>query len=316
MKRRILLFGPNGFVGSGLRSHLPWAVVPIGKDLANLLDISALTRVMAQGDIVINAAGYVHDRDRTSASSRRLAEANVVGVANLAEAAAVTGVAQLIHISSVAAMGTWRGSGITEGMMRTPRTEYGKSKQAGEQVLAAFRDRLNTTILRPTSVFGEGRGLAAALCRVARLPLVPLPGGGQARIPFTYIGNLAHAVRLCVGERSTFGRTFIVGDRDSYALSAIVQTLGTALGKRPVVVAVPTVIVVPVVRAVERWSHRRGYAPMLTTTRLRTLTESVSYSTEALRAVTGYEPPFDLDASAARIAAWYLSDEMVGPQRS
>jgi nucleoside-diphosphate-sugar epimerase len=204
-------------------------------------------------------------------------------------------------------MGRWTGSGVDEGMSRPTASPYADSKRAAELALEPFGDRLPITILRPTSIFGEGRGLAAALCRLASLPIVPLPGGGRALIPFCYVGNLAHAVGLTIGNPACHGRTFIVGDDRSYMLREIIEELSRALGRRPRLVSVPTAAFQLAAGASGLIGRVRRRPPLFDRSRLTTLTTSVEYSTAAFQAATGYRPPYSLTDATDRIAAWHLS---------
>lgn len=274
-----------------------------------------LERVVEAGDVLVNAAGYLDDGAQGPESQRRLHESNVIGPDNLARVAASRGAAQLIHISSVAAMGRWRGSGITESMMRDPESEYGWSKLHGEERVLSYAGAVPVTILRPTSVFGEGRGLAAVLCRLASMPIVPIPGWGSALVPFTYVGNVCRAVELAVRSEATYGRTFIIGDRHSYSLQAIIAAFAMHLGSSPRFLPIPVVVARGATRFAEVVSRLRRRAPTLSASRLRTITESVSYSIAQFEGATGYEPPYDLDAAAARIASWYRSNARAAHRR-
>lgn len=305
--RRVVLLGARGFIGGHLLMLLKQrgvAVAAPSRAEADLTDSGLLERYLQAGDIVINAAGYANATDTTPAGRARLAALNVEGVRRLAEAARRRNVAQLIHLSSVAAMGPWCGSGIREGMLQAPRTPYAQSKRQGELILAAYGD-IPITILRPTSVFGEGRGLAAALCRAICTRLVPLPAGGRALIPFSYVGNLAHAVWLTLDNPRCFHQTFIVGDARSYPLRALVAALAAALRVRPLCLPVPLALAQLGVAGLEQLARWRGVSPLLDHSRLRALTTSVSYDISALVRATGYSPPVSLEAAAERIAAWY-----------
>ena len=102
------------------------------------------------------------------------------------------------------------------------------------------------------------------------------------------------------------GRTFIVGDDASYPLREILTTLARALGRsgeRAVTVPLPVVRGLGLVETTV--SRRIGRAPLLDPIRIETLTSSISYSTAAFRSATGFVPPYSLEASLARIAAWY-----------
>lgn len=306
---RLVLFGGSGFVGSAIRRGLHSDVVAPTRSEVDLVDVDRVRRFLAPGDVVINATGYASATDRSPVGLARLRRDNVQAVEALATAASDSGVAQLIHISSVAAMGHQEGSMITEAEIVEPRSPYGASKRDAERILDTYKSRLPVTILRPTSVFGEGRGLAAALCRIAALPIVPLPEGGRALVPFTYVRNVAEAVRLATGCERCLGRTFIVGDEDSYTLRALVEALARGLGK-PEVRTIPVPAgVLRVLGAIESYVMRqRERPPLLDQARINTLTKSISYSIAALRSATGYIPPVGLEEATQRIASWYARE--------
>jgi nucleoside-diphosphate-sugar epimerase len=305
---RIVLFGECGFVGSNLLKH--WGrndVVAPSIEEADLTRPDTLRQVLRQGDIVVNAAGYAEATDTTPRGLALFRAVNVDGVRNLAEASRDAGIAQLVHISSVAAMGRWHSDNVTEDMMKPVRSPYAQSKLDGELLLEEFRGAFPVTIVRPTSVFGEGRGLAATLCGLVARGTIPLPAGGRARIPFTYVGNIAHAIELTLGNPDCFGRTFIAGDAESYALRDVVLELARAMGVRARIVPVPAWAAMFGAWCLERIAKRRGSRPLIDRGRVDTMINSVSYSITALRSATGYEPPYSLRDAADRIASWYKS---------
>lgn len=307
MRARVVLFGECGFVGSNLLRSLQidGIVAPTLKE-ADLTNISSLRNVLQPGDIVINAAGYANATDRTEQGKRLFQSINVEGLRNLADVCADVGVFQLIHISSVAAMGRQHGEGITEDMMVPVDSPYAQSKLDGEKLLADYLDKFPITILRPTSVFGEGRGLAATLCSLVKRGTVVLPEAGRAKVPFTYIGNVAHAVGLTIGNEACFGKTFIVGDETSYSLRDIVLALACGMGVNLRIINIPKPVACAGVRALELVAAIRQTTPLLDRGRLDTMIRSVSYSIEAFREATGYQPPYCLDSAANRITQWFL----------
>lgn len=301
---RVILFGGSGFIGGSIRAEIDGVVTPSRAevDLANAAAVRAFLR---PGDVIINAAGYAAATDRSAGGWDRLRRENVHAVEVLSDEAARSGASQLIHISSVAAMGHREGTAVTEEMVVPPRSPYATSKRDAEAALAHRAARLPITILRPTSVFGEGRPLAVALCRIAGMPFVPLPGGGRALIPFTYVGNVATAVRLAIGNEACFGRTFIVGDETSYPLRDIVRGLAEGMGASSMrSVPVPARLL-RVASLAESLLSPRHRTPLLDRTRVDTLTRSVSYSIEAFQRATGYRPPIGMAQATERIGAWY-----------
>lgn len=299
-----MLFGGRGFIGSAIRAGLADIVAPPRSEV-DLADANSVAGFLRQGDRVINAAGYAVATDRSGAGRDRLRRDNVQAVAVLAEAAAQVGVERLLHLSSVAAMGHREGMALTEDDLVEPRSPYGRSKREAELILASYSDRVPITVLRPTSVFGEGRPLASLLCRIAGLPLVPLPDSGRALVPFTYVGNVVAASQLALNSETCIGGTYIVGDASSYPLRSIVEGLARGMGRWSVRVVSVRPAILQAAAAVERRIRPADRAPILDPIRIDTLTRSVSYSIAAFQAATGYTPPVTMPVATARIGAWY-----------
>ncbi len=303
---RVVLFGGRGFIGSSLARGLDRDVIAPTREEVDLVSADQVRSALRPGDMVINATGYAAATDVSPSGLARLRRDNVDAVRTLGAAASSAGVGRIIHLSSVAAMGHRTGSDLEESDLRPPRSPYGQSKLDGEVALAEAAVGVPLTIVRPTSVFGEGRGLAALLCRIAALPVIPMPAGGRALMPFSYVGNLVAAVDLMLECPETAGRTFIVGDESSYPLHTVLTTLARALGRSGErTMHVPLAVVRGLGRVETVISRRIGRAPLLDPIRIETLTSPISYSTAAFRASTGFVPPHGLADSMDRIAAWY-----------
>ena len=315
MTGRVVLFGGSGFIGTALRGGLHGDVVAPSRSEVDLASAQAVASSLRQGDIVVNAAGYAAATDRSAVGLGRLRRDNVEAVRALARGAAAADVDRIIHISSVAAMGHKTGHMIREPALLPPRTPYGQSKRDGEVALLAEAGKVPVTIIRPTSIFGEGRGLAALLCRLSDLPVVPVVGRGSALVPFSYVGNLVAAIDHLIDHPVPGGGTFIVGDATSYPLLRIVRTLARALGRpHAPVVPVPTLAVRSLGRVETAVSRRLGRLPLLDPARIETLTSSISYSTEAFVGATGFEPPYPLETALERIARWYRDARLAAPR--
>ncbi|MCV0403171.1 MAG: NAD-dependent epimerase/dehydratase family protein [Chloroflexi bacterium] len=302
---RLIILGARGFVGSAIHRRLPDAIAPRHTDV-DLNDARGLTELLRPDDVVINAAGYANATDRSEDGMRRLQRDNVDGVRVLAGVCAKAKVARLVHLSSVAAMGRREGVMLTEEDAGEPTSPYAVSKREGERVLQESDVMERTTILRPTSVFGPGRGLGATLCRICALPVVPLPAGGRALIPMTDVDTVASAVAEALAAQACAGRTFIVGDERSYSLRSIMTGLSRAMEKDPLMISVPTSALRGISRAEGVAARVMGRPPLLDSDRISTLTTSVSYSTAAFRDATGFHPAVPFDETIGRLARWYL----------
>ena len=305
---RVVVFGGNGFIGSHVVARLSadgHSVVAPSRQEVDLLDWSRLRGSLREGDVVVNCAGYANATDLTERGRALFRRANVEAVRALAAAAAEARAAHLVHVSSVAAMGRLEGVAISEAAQGPICSAYAASKRAAEDVLAQRSDDLPVTVVRPTSVFGEGRGLASVLCRLSSFPIVPLPSAGRILVPFTYVGNVAGAIAACAGDPRCFGGTYIVGDERAYQLVDIVMGLGTRLGSRPTVLPVPDGAARAVVALAECVGASRAGGSVLTRERLWALSRNVHYSVDRFRSATGFVPDISLGEALSRIAVWY-----------
>jgi nucleoside-diphosphate-sugar epimerase len=144
---RVALTGASGFVGRHLASQL--GAVPIPFRLESSTQIGTL----ASFDALIHAAWDFHAQD----------DRNVAGSTRLFERAAAEGIPRILFISSLSAF---------EGC----RSRYGKSKLAVENELTRF----GGCSVRLGFVIDEtDHGLSGGLKKLARLPVIPLPNGGN-----------------------------------------------------------------------------------------------------------------------------------------
>lgn len=116
-------------------------------------DASAVDRLMDGCDAVIHGAGYF----RFWGKADDFHSTNVLGTANVLEAAHRSNVQRFIHISSVVVVGAPKpGTIIDEQYVCEPRDDYQRSKLAGEALVTNYHDNfgLPTIIFRPGAFYG------------------------------------------------------------------------------------------------------------------------------------------------------------------
>lgn len=166
--KRILLTGAAGGLGRQLRARIqPWAKVVRLSDLADLdpagdgeevvqcdlADRAAVRQMMEGVDAVLHFGGI-----SVEAPFDAINQANIVGVANLYEAAHKAGVRRVIFASSNHTMGYYRTTDLVDATMPTrPDGMYGISKVFGEQLSRFYWDHfgLETVCIRIGSCFPE-----------------------------------------------------------------------------------------------------------------------------------------------------------------
>ena len=305
---RVVVVGSAGFIGSSLVHYLESQQVNVvGLDRADVdaTDKAALVHLLKTGDVVINAVGYAVAGDESVNGQRLCTELNVVVPMALASACATIGALQFIHLSSVAAMGHLEGRVVDVDVRGPLLNSYARSKRLAEDKLHDFAPELPITVLRPTSVFGRGRPLARQLCRLASLPLVPLPSGGSARVPFTHVDNICSAIACSIAQPATYRKTFVVGDAHSYSLRFLIEHLKREMHVGGVTVPIPTGAFRTAIRSVNGVCAVFGRRPVLDAGKLLTLTTSVEYDISAFMEATGYTPVVSAETGLADVAAWY-----------
>jgi len=122
----------------------------------DIFDVISLEAAMQNIQQVYHCAAIVsfNPKDKTL-----LHKTNVEGTANVVNACLNAGVARLLHVSSVSALGRIREDEvITEKMKWTPKTsnsEYGKSKYLAEmEVWRGIGEGLNAVMINPTIILG------------------------------------------------------------------------------------------------------------------------------------------------------------------
>lgn len=231
--RNVLVIGGSGFIGrhvvrqlaaAGIQVRVPTRNRERARDLillptvdvlrADVHDDATLERLVAGVDAVINLVGILHgDFDKAHVALPR----------RIATACGKAGVGRLVHVSALKA--------DPDG----PST-YLRSKAQGEKhVLAAQSDALQTTILRPSVVFGRDDRFLNLFAQLARrLPVLAL-ASPDARFQPIHVQDLARAITASLTDPRTFGQTYELCGPRVYTLRELVTFVVRTLGlQRPV----------------------------------------------------------------------------------
>lgn len=208
------------------------------RDLAGLVAVAQKAKPAA----IVHTAGLIGKRVEESLGVAF--EINLRGTLNVAEAARLTGVPRLVHLSTFGVY-DWRrtmSGPIAEDFQRGPGRGYGNFKVAKEMILEAHR-RLHSyelIALRPANVYGVGHFWAGSSGGMKMQALVAAGiDGATARIPaaeavpneYVYAKDVGRAVDLAVTRPAPKQMFFNIGNGVVTPFPALVETVRKALPK-------------------------------------------------------------------------------------
>ena len=213
---KVLLTGASGFIGRHVAQVLRGAgytVLPVsrhhGVDMAKLDEPRHwLARLEGVG-AVVNAVGILAQTQRQSFQAL-----HVQAPLALFEACVQAGVPRVVQLSAL-------------GADEAASCAYHLSKRTADEGLCALP--LQAFVLRPSLVHGRGGYSSEWLLRLARLPIIPLPGKGHQRIQPVLLADVLATVLRCL-QTSAPGRRLDVVGPEALSLAEWLQRLRGAQG--------------------------------------------------------------------------------------
>jgi UDP-glucuronate 4-epimerase len=311
--RRVLVTGGAGFIGSHLSRALLAAgdevvcldlfddfydprlkranVAPfLGRDGYRLVegdirDEAVLDRAFGGDglDAVVHLAARAGVRPSIEAPML-YQDVNVRGTAAVLEACRRHGVRRVIFGSSSSVYGDNPKIPFAEDdPVERPISPYAATKRAGELLAFTYHHlhRLDVFCLRFFTVYGPAQRPEMAIHRFVREVEAGRPvtmfGDGSTRRDYTYVDDIVQGIVAAL-ERVQGYRIFNLGESRTIELRALVEEIGRALGRTPVI---------------ERLPEQPGDVP-------------VTYADIGrARAELGYRPGVDLAEGLRRFVDWY-----------
>lgn len=251
----VLITGVAGFIGSNLADRLlleGWRVVGVDDLSAGVLeqvpagvefhelDIGSpdLYAVLRGADAIFHLAAKncIPDCQLDPVAT---AGVNVLGTANVLEAARRAGVRRVIYAESSA---LYEGADVfpTPEDVVAPESFYAASKLAGRHFAEAYARfyALELTALRYFCVFGPRQDyrrtippvMSAFVLNLLRGQRPIIYGTGEKRRDFIYVDDVNDFHLQCLTDGHTVGRTFNLGRGESYSVRDILDLVQRLLG--------------------------------------------------------------------------------------
>lgn len=302
----IVVTGGTGFLGHAVVRALlarGQAVRAIGRNPDRCAVLESLGATVVRGDL--RDADFVASACRDAEAvihagafsepfgPREIFHAsNVVGTRNVVAACLGQRVNRLVHISSPAVV--FDGFDQVNAREDVPyptrySSSYAWSKRLAEECVRAAK--LDTVILRPKAIFGEGDvALLPRIIRAARMGRLPQIGHGRNRVDITYVDNVVHAICLALNAPRAAGRTYTITNGEHVALWPVITRVLACLGLRTELRRIPVYGALAIGRALELYARLAGGEPLLTRYTVSILAREQTYDISAARRDLGYAP--------------------------
>lgn len=250
----ILITGATGFVGRHLirrllldNQKIRVLLRPGSKALAlkgfdiekiqgNPFNVESLEPAFKDVSIVIHCAGVLK-----GLSYNDYYKGNVLYTQNLVEAAQkyAPNLKKFIHLSSQAASGPSESTPKKESESDHPISWYGLSKLLGEKKVK--ESTLPYIVLRPSGIYGPADHEFLPVFKMGKKRIQVMVGNGRNQINLLHVNDLVETI--CSSISQTVSRElFYLCDGVSYSWRDIYRIAGEAIGKKPVLIAVPKFI--------------------------------------------------------------------------
>ena len=194
-------------------------------------------------DAVVHMAALLHIINPPPEMREKYEHVNNGGTATVVEAAIKVGVKRVVLFSTIAMYGPSDGCVLNEMSPTHPDTFYAQTKRAAEQIVLNARGAVGQplgTVLRLGAVYGSRikgnyERLTHALARNRFIPI----GNGLNRRTLVYDKDVSRAAALAVSHPAAAGRVFNVTDGTFHTLNEIIESICSALGRKPPRLSLP-----------------------------------------------------------------------------
>ncbi|MBP6447169.1 MAG: NAD(P)-dependent oxidoreductase [Saprospiraceae bacterium] len=328
MKKKVLITGANGFIGSFLvleaieKGLDVYAAVRKNSDNAalknqnvqiitiNFDDQTALVDLLKkyQFDYIIHSAGLTK-----SPSYEEFIKINKGLLVQLVTAINVAGVSitKLVFISSLAAYGPadfQQEKIVTDTSTPHPVTKYGKSKLEAEKYLRS-QSKIPYVIIRPTAVYGPGEKDLYNVFKMINNRIAMVPALLGQKLTFIYVKDLANLILKATLSTAT-NKAYFVTDGHLYTGLALSGLIREIIEKKGITIKIPIFLMEGMAFVTEKAAGFWDSYPIFNTDKVNEI-KALSWHCDVsnLRSDLDFEPKFDLPSGLRETVKWYKENK-------
>jgi nucleoside-diphosphate-sugar epimerase len=283
-KKRIIITGTSGFVGSNLKAHLgPFYEIETLKARFVSNQIFNL-----EAEAIVHLAGKAHDLKNCSCPEEYY-YANFELTKQLFDAFLISKATIFIFMSSVKAVADEVEGILKEDFIPNPKTHYGSSKLMAENYILnrQLPAGKKVYILRPSMIHGPGNkgNLNLLFAIVSKGIPWPLAAFHNKR-SFLGIDNLCFVIKELLDNNTILSGVYNLSDNQVVSTNEIIVQISNSKNSKPRMVSIPKKIIVIFARIGDLF-----HLP-LNSERLKKLTESYIVSNDKIIKAIGKPFPF------------------------
>jgi nucleoside-diphosphate-sugar epimerase len=248
---------------------------------------------------VVHMAALLHIVNPSPELCAKYERINIGGTATIVEAAIKAGVKRIVLFSTIAVYGHSNGCVLNEMSPTHPDTFYAKTKLSAEHIVLNARDANGQplgTVLRFGAIYGSRiKGNYERLIHaLAHHRFIPV-GNGLNRRTLIYDKDVGRAAVQAVFHPAAAGRLFNVTDGEFHTLNEIIESICSALDRKPPRFSLPADLMRIVAGLIEKGANTMGIKAPVTRETVDKYSEDIAVNGSLIQKEIGFIPQYNLN---------------------